>query len=168
MSNAEIRKNSQARFQIWRLYVFSGVPGSAGILAGEATYQHSSPARMPALPGTAKCRTTYIPLNVHSYYSFLDSTLSINAIIDLAGRHELPALALTDKNNLHGAVEFAQAAAQAGIKPIIGAEIQWRGQRVCLYVENQIGYRNLCRILNRVAGSGLSKDSSSAGALPLT
>ena len=34
------------------MYVFSAVPGSAGILAGEATNQHSSPARMPALPGT--------------------------------------------------------------------------------------------------------------------
>src|SRR5439155_5401783 len=41
--------------------------------------------------------TSTLPLNVHSYYSFLDSTLSPKAIIDLAGRHELPALALTDK-----------------------------------------------------------------------
>ena len=89
-----------------------------------------------------------VPLNVHSYYSFLDSTLSPRAIIDLAVRHELPAIALTDKNNLHGAVEFAQAAAEAGIKPIIGAEIEWNGHRVCLYVENQKGYENLCRILS--------------------
>ena len=57
--------------------------------------------------------TIPLPLNVHSYYSFLDSTLSIRAIIELAQRHELPAIALTDKNNLHGAVEFAQAAAAA-------------------------------------------------------
>src|SRR6185436_16839185 len=59
----------------------------------------------------------------------------------------LPAIALTDKNNLHGAVEFAQAAAKAGIKPIIGAELEWNGQRLCLYVQNQKGYHNLCRIL---------------------
>ena len=56
----------------------------------------------------------YTPLNVHSYYSFLDSTLSIKAIIDFAKTQQLPAIALTDKNNLHGAVEFAQAAAEAG------------------------------------------------------
>jgi hypothetical protein len=92
--------------------------------------------------------TTYVPLNVHSYYSFLDSTLSIDAIIDLAKRYELPAIALTDKRNLHGAVEFAEAAAKAGIKAIIGAELEWRGQRLCLYVENQQGYHNLCRILS--------------------
>ena len=60
----------------------------------------------------------------------------------------IPAIALTDKNNLHGAVEFAQAAVAAGIKPIIGAELDWNGHRVCLYVENQTGYHNLCRILN--------------------
>src|SRR5206468_1576537 len=91
---------------------------------------------------------SYVPLNVHSYYSFLDSTLSIKAIVELAKRYELPAIALTDKNNLHGAVEFAQAAAEAGIKPIIGAEIECQGQRVYLYVQNQKGYHNLCRILS--------------------
>ena len=94
-------------------------------------------------------QSAYVPLNVHSYYSFLDSTLSINAIIDLAKRHELPAIALTDKHNLHGAVEFAETAARAGIKAIIGAEIEWNGQRLCLYVENQTGYHNLCRILSQ-------------------
>jgi DNA-directed DNA polymerase III PolC len=92
--------------------------------------------------------TTCIPLNVHSYYSFLDSTLSIDAIVEMAKRHELPAIALTDSANLHGAVQFAQAANAAGIKPIIGTELVPGGSRVCLYVENQVGYRNLCRILN--------------------
>ena len=101
--------------------------------------------------------TGYVPLNVHSCYSFLDSTLSIDAIIDLAKRHELPAIALTDQRNLHGAVEFAEAAAKAGIKAIIGAELEWHGQRLCLYVENQTGYHNLCRILSQEAGGGNPK-----------
>src|ERR1051325_1399569 len=101
----------------------------------------------------------YMPLNVHSFYSFLDSTLSINAIIELAKRHELPAIALTDKNNLHGAVEFTQAAVAAGIKPIIGVELEWQGQRLCLYVQDQTGYHNLCRILS-AANSPKSKVQS--------
>ncbi len=105
----------------------------------------------PALPRKSPA---CVPLNVHSYYSFLDSTLSIQAIVDLARRHELPALALTDRYNLHGAVEFAREAAQAGIKPIIGAELEWGGQRLCLYVENQTGYRHLCRILTVLGASG--------------
>ena len=95
-----------------------------------------------------------IPLNLHSYYSFLDSTLSIHAIIRLAKQYDLPAIALTDRNNLHGAVEFAQAAAEAGIKPIIGAELDWHGHRLCLYVQNQTGYTNLCRMLNQNTGDG--------------
>jgi len=90
--------------------------GQPGIRSGLQT-------RKPALPGRA---IAGIPLNVHSYYSFLDSTLSINAIVNFAKRYELPAIAITDKNNLHGAVEFAQAAAHAGIKPIIGAELDWQ------------------------------------------
>ena len=116
-----------------------------------------TPARrvMPAKRGTG-----YVPLNVHSYYSFLDSTLSIDAIVDLAKRHELPAIALTDQRNLHGAVEFAEAAAKAGIKAIIGAELEWNGQRLCLYVENQIGYHNLCRILSQEAGEGNPKSQT--------
>jgi DNA-directed DNA polymerase III PolC len=97
--------------------------------------------------------TNYVPLNVHSYYSFLDSTLSTRAIIELAKRYELPAIALTDKSNLHGAVEFAQLAAEAGVKPIIGAELEWHGHGICLYAQNQKGYTNLCRILNHSPGS---------------
>jgi len=94
-----------------------------------------------------------IPLAFHSYYSFLNSTLSIGAIIDLARQHELPAVALTDQGNLHGAVEFAQAARAAGLKPIIGVELQWAGQPLWLYVQNATGYRNLCQLLTEEAGA---------------
>ncbi len=100
--------------------------------------------------------STFVPLQVHSYYSFLDSTLSIKSLVQLAKRHGLPAIALTDTHNLHGAVEFAQTAAEAGIKPIIGAELRWRNRRLCLYVQNQTGYANLCRILSAVTPSGSS------------
>jgi hypothetical protein len=63
---------------------------------------------------TAAC----VPLRVRSYYTFLDSTLSPAAIADCARQHGLRAVALTDIGNLHGAVEFAQAAKRAGITPI--------------------------------------------------
>ena len=98
----------------------------------------------------SKKSAAFIPLHAHSYYSFLDSTLSVPTLVDLAVRHELPALALTDKNNLHGAIEFAQAAARAGIKAIIGAELNWHGHRLCVYDQNQTGSQNLCRLLNAV------------------
>ena len=64
----------------------------------------------------------------------------------------MPAVALTDTGNLHGAVEFCLAAREAGIKPILGAEIQVDGHPLCLYVENATGYANLCRLLSNSAG----------------
>jgi DNA polymerase III alpha subunit/nucleotidyltransferase/DNA polymerase involved in DNA repair len=101
-----------------------------------------------------RSKITPVPLNLHSYYSFLDSTLSPKTIVELAKRYELPAIALTDTTNLHGAVEFAQAAIEAGIKPILGAELNWHGHRLCLYVQNQTGYHNLCRILTTIGHAG--------------
>ena len=62
------------------------------------------PCRKESLPGH------YLPLNVQSYYSFLASTLSIEAIVNLAKQHGLPAIALADENNLHGAAELVTAA----------------------------------------------------------
>ena len=93
----------------------------------------------------------YVPLRVHSHYSFLDSTLSPTAIVELAKSHGLWAVALTDTGNLHGAVEFAQVAKERGVKPILGAELRVGDKPVLLYVESARGYHNLCRLLSRHA-----------------
>jgi DNA-directed DNA polymerase III PolC len=93
----------------------------------------------------------YVPLRVRSYYTFLDSTLSPAAIVNLAKQHGLSAIALTDIGNLHGAVEFAQAAVRAGIKPIFGAELQVNEHPLLLYVESARGYHNLNRLLSHRA-----------------
>lgn len=102
-------------------------------------------------PMMRKATSTYIPLRVHSHYSFLDSTLSPQAIVKLAADHGMSAVALTDIGNLHGAVEFAQAAQQAGVKPVIGTEINLEGRLLLIYVESAAGYANLNRILSRHA-----------------
>ena len=93
----------------------------------------------------------YVPLRVHSHYSFLDSTLSPTAVVALAKRQGLKAVALTDTGNLHGAVEFVQAARQAGVKPILGMELGVGDKSLLLYVESARGYYNLCRLLSRHA-----------------
>lgn len=93
----------------------------------------------------------YVPLRVHSHYSFLDSTLSPTAIVETAKRHGLAAVALTDTGNLHGAVEFVQAAKQHGVKPILGTELRIGDKPLLLYVESARGYNNLCRLLSRHA-----------------
>ena len=103
-------------------------------------------SRKTSVPVTARVRD-YVPLNVKSHYSFLDSALSISAIIEAAKETGAKALAITDPN-LHGAVEFFTAARDAGIKPIIGAEIISNGRPLNLYVENAYGYANLCHLLS--------------------
>ena len=94
---------------------------------------------------------TYVPLRGHSHYSFLDSTLSPAALVALAKRSGLPAVALTDTGNLHGAVEFVSAAKELGIKPILGAELRVDGKPLLLYAESSAGYHNLCQLLSRHA-----------------
>ena len=102
--------------------------------------------------------TTGVPLRVRSYYTFLDSTLSPTAIVNCAQQHGLPAIALADIGNLHGAVEFAQAAKRAGIKPIFGTELRVNNHPLLLYVESARGYHNLNRLLSQKAEAGAAME----------
>src|ERR1035438_8515663 len=97
---------------------------------------HSS-VRSPILRANPAI-ATYVPLRTHSHYSFLDSTLSPQVIVSLAKRHGMAAVALTDTGNLHGAVEFVQAAKHAGIKPILGAELSVAEHPLLLFVESAL------------------------------
>ena len=108
-----------------------------------------------SLPRRLQSVGCYIPLRVRSHYTFLDSTLSPTAIVNLARQHGLPAIALTDLGNLHGAVEFAEAAKKAGIKPIFGTELWVSGHPLLLYVESAPGYHNLNQLLSRRAEAGV-------------
>ena len=97
-------------------------------------------------------RVSFPALNVKSCFSFMDSLLRPGDIVRLAGERGIKAVAMTDPN-LHGAVEFCAAAKEAGIKPIVGAEVKVGGMRYLAYVENAAGYRHLCGLL-----SGTNKD----------
>lgn len=57
-------------------------------------------------------------------------------------------LALTDTNGLYGAIRFLEVARQAGLKPILGAELIHGGHRAVLLAKTPAGYANLCRILS--------------------
>jgi DNA-directed DNA polymerase III PolC len=112
-----------------------------------------------AIKKIAPAKMNFVPLRVHSYYSFLDSTLSPTQIVQLAKQHDLPAVAMTDTANLHGAAEFVTAAKAAGIKPIVGAEIRVGENPLLLYVESKGGYQNLCRLLSAHAGKTADENS---------
>jgi DNA-directed DNA polymerase III PolC len=92
-------------------------------------------------------------LNLRSSFSFLDSLLSPEAAVREAAERGAKIVALTDPN-LHGAVAFSQAAMEAGVRPVIAAEILWKGKPVLAYVKNQTGYENLCAILSETEKSG--------------
>jgi DNA-directed DNA polymerase III PolC len=108
--------------------------------------------------------SAYVPLRTHSHYSFLDSTLSPAALVKLARQHSLPAVALTDTGNLHGAVEFALAAKEVGVKAILGVELRVADKPLLLYVESARGYYNLCRLLSTHAERTAAADEAAVAA----
>ena len=101
-------------------------------------------------------------LHLHSEYSLLDGALRIDEIPRLAKEMGQSAVALTDHGNLFGAVVFFEACEKEGIKPIIGCEVyvapagrfsrsvarEGNYYHLTLLVENELGYKNLCRMVS--------------------
>ena len=65
----------------------------------------------------------FVHLHVHSSYSLLEGALTIARLAELAKADRQPALALTDTDNMFGALEFSDKMAGAGIQPIIGCSL---------------------------------------------
>ena len=65
----------------------------------------------------------FVHLHVHSSFSLLESALPLAKLIDLAIADNQPALAVTDRNNLFGALEFSEKASAKGLQPIMGCKI---------------------------------------------
>jgi error-prone DNA polymerase len=90
----------------------------------------------------------YAELHAHSDHSLLDGVPSPEALVARAAELDLPAIALTDHDALYGAVRFVLAARQAGVKPLLGAEMTLEdGSHLTLLVETAEGYANLCRLI---------------------
>ncbi|MGL4554931.1 MAG: PHP domain-containing protein, partial [Gemmataceae bacterium] len=86
-------------------------------------------------------------LHVHSWYSLLDGTAGLPALLRAAREGGHDALALTDTNNLYGAVPFARLAAREGVRPLFGACLERGGRRAVALVADPAGYRNLCHAI---------------------
>ncbi len=117
----------------------------------------------------------FVHLRLHTEYSLIDGTIRLErpeAIQDDAKqRHKeerfttlaeralqlaLPAVAVTDLNNLFGMVKFYKSAEASGVKPIIGVDLTLEerkagegAEQVCLLVQNEQGYRNLVRLVSQ-------------------
>ncbi|MFZ4099208.1 MAG: DNA polymerase III subunit alpha, partial [Chlamydiia bacterium] len=106
----------------------------------------------------------YVPLHTRSQYSILEAAAPIKGLAARAKQENLPALGLTDRGNLYGAVDFYRSCTEYGIKPLIGCELfvapgsrtekrRIPGQRVAypliVLAMNSTGYRNLCRLSSK-------------------
>ena len=90
----------------------------------------------------------YAELHCHSAYSFHEGASRVEELILRARELGYPALALTDHDNLCGAMEFSRIARDAGVKPITGAETTMDdGSHLTLLVRDRDGYSNLCELL---------------------
>src|SRR4030095_11403872 len=105
---------------------------------------------------------SFVHLHLHTEYSFLDGAVRMKELMKKATEFGMPAVAITDHGNLHGAIELYQAAKDAGIKPIIGCEAYMApgamkdrptNQRDAAYhftllAKDDVGYRNLVKMIS--------------------
>ena len=105
---------------------------------------------------------SFVHLHLHTEYSFLDGAVRMKELMKKAAEFKMPAVAITDHGNLHGAIEFYQEATRTGIKPIIGCEAYMapgsikdrpNNQRDAAYhftllAKDETGYRNLVKLIS--------------------
>lgn len=92
----------------------------------------------------------YVELHAHTAFSFLDGASSPAELAAAAVEAGHEAMAVTDHNGVCGSMEFAVAAKPLGLRAIHGVEMDLvDGRHVTLLVENDVGWRNLCRIVTR-------------------
>jgi DNA polymerase-3 subunit alpha len=93
---------------------------------------------------------SFVHLRVHSAYSLAESTLRIKKIAALAVGDAQPAVAVTDTNNMFGALEFCKTMIGEGVQPIVGVQALLSDARgtgeVALLAQDGAGYANLCKL----------------------
>src|SRR5438132_425635 len=97
----------------------------------------------------------WIDLHAHSNYSFLDGASHVDDLVDAAVEQGMDALALTDTNGLYGAVRFANAAKERGIRPIFGTELQLLDAgHLVLIARDRQGWTSLTRTISAAQLAG--------------
>ena len=117
---------------------------------------------------------SFVHLNTKSDYSLSEGALTIQKLADLCSDNGMPAIAVTDNNNLFGALEFSETISKVGIQPIIGAKIRIKtpnnyvinpeletDKYFCINIlsKNDEGYKNLL-YLNSISYTHHSSDNA--------
>ena len=98
----------------------------------------------------------FVHLRQYSNYSLLESSFRINDIITLCKLHKMPAIALTDKQNLFGAFEFSLEAQKNGVQPILGIDLELKKidhlelpSHILLLIKDYEGYKNIISLMTK-------------------
>ena len=104
----------------------------------------------------------FVHLRVHTAYSLSEGAMHVKVLKGLCADQNMPAVAMTDRNNLFGALEFSQEMSGAGVQPIIGVSLAIQAEKpkatqvrlpapdwLILLAQNDEGYNNLLKIVSR-------------------
>jgi DNA polymerase-3 subunit alpha len=98
----------------------------------------------------------FIPLAIRSSYSLLESMITPSDIAKWCKKHFVPAAAVTDRNNLFGALELSTKLAESGVQPIMACCFdvtdgtpKSEPARISLYAQNEAGYQRLMYLSSR-------------------
>ena len=104
---------------------------------------------------------SFVHLRLHTEYSLVDSTIRIKQLMPAVEAGGMPAVAMTDQNNLFGMVKFYRAARAAGIKPIFGVDVLLVDEdddnltyHMILLCQNDAGYKNVTKLISRAYMEG--------------
>jgi error-prone DNA polymerase len=98
----------------------------------------------------------FAELAVRSHFSFLEGSASPRDLVEVAARLGIGSLGLCDRNGLYGAVGFIEAARKAGIRPVVGVELDLvDAGRIRLLARGRRGYRQLCRAISAAQLAGV-------------
>ncbi len=103
----------------------------------------------------------FVHLRLHTEFSLIDSVVRVPELVEAVAMAGMPAVAVTDQNNLFAMVKFYRAALARGIKPIIGVDLlvheageRQLPSRITLLCQSQTGYRNVTRLVSRAYQEG--------------
>lgn len=110
----------------------------------------------------------FVHLRLHTEFSVVDSTNRIDEVIKAAAKDGQPAMAITDLNNLFGAIKFYKEGRGKGVKPLIGAELIIEGlggdpaalSRIIVLVQNKQGYLNISELIARAFTQNVVKNQA--------
>lgn len=98
---------------------------------------------------------SFIHLHLHTEYSLVDGLVKIDDLANMAASMNMPAMSVTEKNNVFSAVKFYRAMCERGIKPLIGADINLiikdnnKFSNIILLCQHIDGYKNLSKLITK-------------------